>query len=204
MPSLKTGSSPSSSRLVPVSDKGTYVFDFLYWRVSLKSQTTFIPKFLAVIAFAVFSFASAQAQETRVGHVSSDRIMRESAPAQAAEEKIKREFSSRDKELAGMAERLKGMATKLDKDMSVLAESDRIKRQRELADLDREFQSKQLAFRQDLNQRRNEEIAAVVNRAQKAIKKIAETEKFDLILQDAIYFSPKVDITDKVIKAISK
>lgn len=170
----------------------------------MKSQTISISKAVALLAFGLFSFAHVQAQETRVGHVSSDRIMRESAPAQAAEEKIKREFSGRDKELAGMAERLKGMAVKLDKDMPVLAESDRLKRQRELAELDQDFQRKQLAFRQDLNQRRNEEIAAVVNRAQKAIKKIAETEKFDLILQDAIYFSPKVDITDKVIKAISK
>lgn len=170
----------------------------------MKSQTISISRVAILIAFGLFSFAHVQAQETRVGHVSSDRIMRESAPAQAAEEKIKREFSARDKELAGMAERLKGMASKLDKDMPVLAESDRIKRQRELAELDREFQSKQLAFRQDLNQRRNEEIAAVVNRAQKAIKKIAEAEKFDLILQDAIYFSPRVDITDKVLKALGK
>ena len=168
----------------------------------MKSRTTSISRAAALIAFGVFSLASAQAQETRVGHVSSDRIMRESAPAKAAETKIEQEFSSRKQDLVKMAERLKGMAAKLDKDMPVLKESERIKRQRELAELDQDFQRKDLAFRQDLNQRRNEEIAAVVNSAQKVIKKIAETEKYDLILQDAVFVSPRVDITDKVLKAL--
>jgi len=170
----------------------------------LKSRTQTIFKTAALLAFCLFSFANAQAEESRIGHVSSDRIMRESAPAKAAETKIEREFSSRNKELVDISARLKSMAEKLDKDMSVLSESDRIKRQRELTDLDQAFQSKQRAFRQDLNQRRNEEIAAVVNRVQIVIKKIAETEKFDIILQDAIYFSPRVDITDKVLKALGK
>jgi len=178
--------------------------EFFNWRTILKSQTLPITRVLALAAFGLVTLANAQAQETRVGHVSSERIMRESAPAKAAEAKIEREFSSRDKELGEMAERLKSMAAKLDKDMPVLAESDRMKRQRELGELDQAFQVKQRAFRQDLGQRRNEEIAAVVTSAQKAIKKIAEAEKFDIILQDAVYVSPRIDITEKVIKALNK
>ncbi len=174
----------------------------------MKSQTLSLTRVLALAALGLFPLAhaqaQAQAQETRVGHVSSERIMRESAPAKAAEVKIEREFSSRDKELAEMAERLKGMAAKLDKDMPVLAESDRMRRQRELAELDQEFQRKQRAFRQDLAQRKNEEAVAIVNRAQSAIKKIAEAEKFDIILQDAVYVSPRIDITEKVLKALNK
>ena len=148
--------------------------------------------------------ASAQAQESRIGHVSSDRIMNESAPAKAANAKIEREFSNRNKELLELNDRLKSMAAKLDKDMPVIADSERVKRQRALADLDQEFQRKQRAFREDLNQRRNEEIAAVVSRANKVIKSIAEAEKYDIILQDAIYYSPRVDITEKVLKALVK
>lgn len=170
--------------------------------MKLRTISTF--KVAALIALGLFSFAGAQAQETRVGHVSSDRIMRESSPAKAAEAKIEQEFSGRKQDLVKMAERLKGLAAKLDKEAAVLKESDRVKRQRELAELDQDFQRKELAFRQDLNQRRNEEIAAVVTSAQKAIKKIAETEKYDLILQDAIFVSPRVDITDKVLKALGK
>lgn len=170
----------------------------------MKPQNFFAFKHLISAGLVFFSLACAHAQEIRVGHVSSERIMRESALAKLAESKIEREFSGRDKELSKLAERLKAMAAKLDKEMPVLAESERLKRQREFAELDREFQQKQHAFRQDLNQRRNEEISAVITKAQGVIKKIAEAEKFDIILQDAVYVSPRVDITEKVLKALNK
>ena len=170
----------------------------------MKFFTLFFRNVLTVLIISLLTISFAQAQETRVGHVASDRIMRDSALAKAAEAKIEREFSGRDKELSAMADRLKGMAAELDKDAPQLAESERMKRQRELADLDREFQRKQQSFRQDLVQRKNEEALAIVTRAQKAIKKIAEAEKFDIILQDAIYVSPRIDITDKVLKALNK
>ena len=103
-----------------------------------------------------------------------------------------------------MAARLKTMSEKLDKDAPVLAESDRLRRQRELADLDKDFQRKQREFREDLNQRRNEELAVVLERTNKVIKQIAETEKYDIVFQEAVYASPRIDITDKVLKALSK
>jgi len=149
------------------------------------------------------SFAAAQAQEVKIGLVNSERIMRESAPAKAAEAKIESEFSRRRKDLLDFSARLKAMAEKFDKDMPVISEADRIKRQRELADLDQDFQRKQRAFREDLNQRRNEEIAAVVDKASKAIKQIAEGEHYDLIIQDAVFISPRVDITEKVLQALN-
>lgn len=170
----------------------------------MKSHTATITKFAAAFVFCAFSMANVQAQASRIGHVSSDRIMNESAPAKAANAKIEREFSGRNKDLLSLNERLKSMASQLDKDMPVLADTERVKRQRTLAELDQEFQRKQRAFREDLNQRRNEEIAAVVSRANKAIKAIAESEKYDIILQDAIYYSPSIDITEKVLKALAK
>lgn len=156
-----------------------------------------------ILAVCMGSFAAAQAQEVKIGLVNSERIMRESAPAKAAEAKIDSEFSKRKKDLVDLSARLKSMAEKLEKDMPVLTESDRIKRQRELADLDQEFQRKQRAFREDLNQRRNEEIAAVVDKANKAIKRIAEAENYDIVLQDAVYISPRIDITEKVLQALN-
>ncbi len=144
------------------------------------------------------------AEESKIGFVNTERIFREAAPAKAATVKIEQEFSRREKELQDLAARLKGMSEKLDKDAVVLSDSDRVKRQRELADLDKEFQRKQREFREDLNQRRNEELAAVIERANKAIKQIAEVEKYDVIFQEAAYVSPRVDITDKVIKALNK
>ena len=146
----------------------------------------------------------AQAEEVKVGFVSTERIFREAAPAKTANAKIEQEFSKRDKELQDMGARLKGMADKLDKDAPVLSEADRGRRQRELSDLDKDFQRRQREFREDLNQRRNEELATVLERTNRVIKQIAEQEKYDIVFQEAVYISPRIDITDKVLKALNK
>lgn len=159
---------------------------------------------IAVFASLALPLAGAQAQESRVGFVSTERIFREAAPAKAAQAKIEQEFSRREKELQEMAGRLKSMSDRLDKDTALLAEPDRLKRQRELSDLDKDFQRKQREFREDLNQRRNEELAIVLERTNKVIKQIAETEKYDIVFQEAVYASPRIDITDKVLKALNK
>lgn len=161
-------------------------------------------KCLAVIAAFVIPVAGLHAQESKVGFVSTERIFREAAPAKAAQAKIEQEFSKRDKELQDLAGRLKSMSDRLDKDAAILSESDRVKRQRELADLDKDFQRKQREFREDLNQRRNEELAIVLERTNKVIKLIAESEKYDIVFQEAVYASPRIDITDKVLKALNK
>lgn len=170
----------------------------------IKSSSSVLSRSVAVCALSLSFAAGVHAQESKIGFVNTERIFREAAPAKAATVKIEQEFSRREKELQELAARLKGMSDKLDKDAAVLSESDRIKRQRELGDLDKEFQRKQREFREDLNQRRNEELAAVIERANRAIKQIAEAEKYDVIFQEAAYVSPRVDITDKVLKALNK
>lgn len=168
-----------------------------------------INKFLSkrgaiLLAASVLAFGSAQAQEMKIGFVSTERIFREAAPAKAANAKIEQEFSKRDKDLQDMAARLKATSDKLDKDAPVLSESDRSRRQRELAELDKDFQRRQREFREDLNQRRNEELATVLDRTNRVIKQIAEAEKYDIVFQEAVYISPRIDITDKVLKALNK
>lgn len=174
--------------------------------MNLKSLITISAplKCMTLIVILLLPLTGVQAQESKVGFVSTERIFREAAPAKAAQAKIEQEFSKRDKELQEMASRLKSMSDKLDKDAAVLTESDRIKRQRELADLDKDFQRKQREFREDLNQRRNEELAVVLERTNKVIKQIAESEKYDIVFQEAVYASPRIDITDKVLKALNK
>ena len=154
----------------------------------------------ALLALAAWS---AQAQELKIGYVNSDRVLRDAAPAKAAQSKLESEFSKREKELNDTANRLKATSDRLDKDAPTLSESERNRRQRELIEQDREFQRKRREFQEDLSQRKNEELAAVVERANRVIKQIFETEKFDLILQEAVFAGPRVDITDKVIKALN-
>ncbi|KWR91801.1 OmpH family outer membrane protein [Cupriavidus sp. IDO] len=157
----------------------------------------------ALAAAALCAAAPAMAQEARIAAVNSERILRDSQPAKQAQVKLEQEFSKRDRELQDMAQKIKGMADKLDKDTAVLADSDRQRRQREVADLDREFQRKQREFREDLNQRRNEELAQVLERANRVIRQLAEQRKYDLIVQEAVYVNPRIDITDDVMKALN-
>ena len=146
----------------------------------------------------------AQAQDAvRIGYVNTERILRDAAPAKAAQQKLEAEFSKRDKELQELAARLKGLGEKLERDGAVMTDSERGRRQREFSDLDKDFQRKQREFREDLNQRRNEELAQVVERANRVIRQIAEQEKYDFILQDAVFASPRVDITEKVLRSLA-
>ena len=147
--------------------------------------------------------SQASSPAARIGFVRTERILRESNAAKAAQQKIERDFSKRDKELGDMQNRLKSLSDRYDKDAAVMSEAERTRRQREIADMDKDFQRRQREFREDLNQRRNEDLAIVLERANNAIKQIAEEEKFDLILQEAVYVGPRIDITDRVVKALN-
>ncbi len=139
----------------------------------------------------------------RIAAVNSERILRESIPAKAAQAKLESEFAKRDKALQEMAQRLKALSDTLDKNALSTSTSERMQKQRDLAQLDMDFQRKQREFREDLSQRRNEELAAVLDRANKVIKQVAEQQNYDLIVQEAVYVNPRIDITEKVLKALA-
>ncbi|WP_429302535.1 OmpH family outer membrane protein [Paraburkholderia sp. GAS199] len=159
--------------------------------------------FALAMTLGVGMAGAAHAQEARIAAVNSDRILRESAAAKAAQVKLEAEFAKRDKDLADMAAKLKSMSDSLDKSGASMSAADRAQKQRDLSQLDTDFQRKQREFREDLNQRRNEELAAVLDRANKVIKQIAEQQHYDLIVQEAVYVSPRIDITDQVLKALA-
>ena len=154
---------------------------------------------LGVVAVA----APAQAQEFKAGFVNTDRIFREASTAKAAQAKLEQEFSRREKELVDMGNTLKTASDKFEREAPTMAESQRTARQRQLVDQDRDFQRKRREFQEDLSARKNEELSQVLERANKVVKQVAEAEKYDVILQEAVYINPKHDITDKVIKALN-
>jgi outer membrane protein len=156
----------------------------------------------AALGLGAVVAAPVHAQATKIGFVSTERILRDSKPAKAAQSKIEAEFKKRDDELQSLANRLRNDAQKFDKDAPVMSESERIKRQRQLSDLDSDLQRKRREFQEDFNRRRNEEFSGIVEKADAAIKKIAEQQNYDLIIQDAVTVSPRVDITDQVLKAL--
>jgi outer membrane protein len=146
---------------------------------------------------------SAQAQDIKLGFVNTERIFREAATAKQAQAKLEQEFSRREKELVDNGNSLKQASERFEREAPTLAESQRTARQKQLLDQDREFQRKRREFQEDLNARKNEEQQIVVERANRAVKQVAESEKYDVIFQEAVYIHPKHDITDKVIRALN-
>ncbi len=147
--------------------------------------------------------APAFAQEFRVGFVNTDRIFREANTAKAAQTKLEQEFAKRDKELNDLGNTIKTLSDKFEREGPTLPEAQRAQRQKQLVDQDRDFQRKRREFQEDLNSRKNEELQQVLERANRVVKQVAEAEKYDVVLQEAVYINPKHDITDKVIKALN-
>ena len=158
---------------------------------------------LMVALSVVLPTAQASAAELKVGYVNTQRIFRDAPTAVKAQKRIEAEFSKRDQDLQRMAKQLQALQESLEKNSVTMSEAERRSKEKELNDLSREFQRRQREFREDLNLRQNEENAAIIEKANKAIKQLAESEKFDLIVQDVVWVSPRLDVTDKIIKALS-
>ena len=158
---------------------------------------------LALVVSAVACCVPVQAQDFKAGFVNTDRIFREANRAKAAQAKLEQEFSRREKDIIELGNSIKAMSEKYERDAPTLSESQRVSRQKQLVEQDRDLQRKRREFQEDLNARKNEELQQVLERANRVVKQVAEAEKYDAIFQEAVYINPKHDITDKVIKALN-
>jgi outer membrane protein len=161
-----------------------------------------LKKVLISIAALALAAATPALAETKIGFVNGQKVINESPQAAKAKKKLEKEFEKRDQDLQKLAKQLQSLQESLEKNAVTMSETDRRNKEREFADLNRDFQRKQREFREDLNLRQNEEMAGIYERVNKIIKQVAEAEKYDLIIQEGVYVSPKLDITDKVIKAL--
>jgi outer membrane protein len=158
---------------------------------------------VALAASMMVATSAVQAQEMKIGFVNSERVLREANLAKAAQIKLEAEFGKREKDLRDLEAKLRGAAEKLEKDAPTLSEAEKSRRNRDVVEQERDLQRKRREWQEDLTQRKNEELSAVVEKANRVIKQIFDAEKYDLILQDAVHFSPRVDITKKVIDALN-
>ena len=159
---------------------------------------------LVILAIGLASLSAAvSAQEFKIGFINTDRIFRDANSAKTAQAKLEQEFMKREKELNDQGSQIKSAADKLEKEAPTLSEAQRTTRQKQLTDQDRDFQRKRREFQEDLNVRKNEELQIVLERANKVVKQVAEAEKYDYVLQEAVYVNPKHDITEKVLKVLN-
>src|SRR5262245_29009432 len=140
-----------------------------------------VPAALVLLALAATpGLAFAQG---KIGVVQIERIVRDSAPALRAQKKLEAEFGKREADLSKVADQLKRAQEELEKDSVTMPEAQRRNKERDFNDLNREFQRKQREYREDVNQRRNEELGLVIEQANRIIRQIAESEKYDIIFQ---------------------
>ena len=163
---------------------------------------TFLRQTAALLLLG-YAAITVQAQEVRIGFINTDRIFKEANTAKQAQAKLEQEFSKREKDLNDSGNSLKTAVEKFEREAPTLSESQRVSRQKQLGEQDRDFQRKRREFQEELNARKNEEFQLVLERANRVIKQVAEAEKYDLVLQEAVYINPKHDITDKVLKVIN-
>ena len=168
---------------------------------SMFSRSVFISLISLAFAFTVTPLRAES--DVKIGFVDTERILREAAPAVKAQKKLEKEFEKRSQELEKLAKQLQAMQQGMEKNAVTLPDSERRAKEREFNDLTRDMQRREREYREDLNQRRNEELAGVLDRANKAIKVIAEAEKYDIIFQEVVYRSQRIDITEKVLKALA-
>jgi outer membrane protein len=162
-----------------------------------------LKQFIVMVVLLAATCSLVQAADFKIGFVNTERIFRESAPAVRASKKLEKEFAARDQEIQRMAKQFRDLQAHLEKENVTMSETERHNKERDLANLNRDLQRAQREFREDLNIRQNEERAAFQDKVNKAIGDLAEKEKFDLILQEAVYVSNRIDITDKVIRALA-
>ena len=158
---------------------------------------------LAALALSL-GLAAVEAADLKIGFIDAERINRESAPAERASKQLEKEFAPRQQELQRRESQIKTLQSQLEREAMTMSESDRRSKEQELARMSLDFQRLQREFREDLNLRRNQELSTLFERANRVIKQIAEAEKFDLIVQEAVYRSPRIDITDRVLKALAE
>jgi outer membrane protein len=172
--------------------------------MNLQSLCKLVAKFAAIALLASnVSVAMAQEGAAKIGFVDFQKILKTAAPAKSAEARLNAEFGKREKELLELQSSLKAKSERLDRDNAVLPEADRARRQREIAEMDKDFQRRQREYREDLNQKMNEETSQVIEKANAVIRQIAAAEKFDFIFGEAVFASARIDITEKVLKALA-
>jgi outer membrane protein len=156
---------------------------------------------LAVLAASLAPFGVAMA-ETKVGVVNITRLLQESPQAQAASQALESEFAGRRRELESQQKELKAREDKLQKDGAVMAANERASSEKALRDGQRELARKQNEFMEDLNVRRNEALGQLQRSVLQEVQAYAKTAGLDVVVGDALYASPSVDITAQVLAAL--
>jgi len=158
-----------------------------------------------LLSSLILSSYTLNAAELKIGYVQVEKILQDAPQTTESSKKLEKEFAPRSQELEKMQKQIRDLETALDKDSLTMSETDRKNKERDVSNIKIEFQRKQRELREDVTLRKNEELAALQDRINKAVTTVSETEGFDLVVYSGVaYASKKIDITDKVLKSLGK
>ncbi len=156
---------------------------------------------LAMLAWSHIAYAA----EYKVGYVQVDKLLQEAPQTAETGKKLEKEFSPRSLDLEKLQKQMRDLEGALERDRTSISEADRRMKERDLTNMRLEFQRKQRELREDINLRKNEELAVLQERINKAVQTVSENEGYDLVVYSGVaYASKKIDITDKVLKLLGK
>ena len=173
-------------------------------RLATRARTLALVTTLVLGSVAAALPVQAQAQGSKVGFVNTERILRESGPAKAAQAKLDAEFKPRESKVQSLQKNAQTLAANLQRDRATLSQTEGAKRERAVNLAEQQFDNEARALRDDFAARQNELLQSIIQSANASIKKIAESENYDMVIQDAVTVNLRVDITDKVIQALGR
>lgn len=165
-----------------------------------------IKKFLlsiSIVAALLGAPALSYAQSSRVGVVNTERILNESDLGKASAQRLEQEFSAEQRRIEEQEQRFQGMVESYQRDLPTLSESARTTRLTQLQQEEQNVLRARSDFQRNLNNRRNQELQVLLERANAAIRQVATNERFDLILTEAVFVKPELDITDRVLTILN-
>ncbi|MDH3376039.1 MAG: OmpH family outer membrane protein [Gammaproteobacteria bacterium] len=150
----------------------------------------------------LFSVAVHAQNDLKIAYVNAVELVEEAPQGKTALKLLETEFGPRDQEIRAMRDESNALEDDLDKNGLVMAEAERINKEKQLRDLNRRIKRSRQEFREDYNLRRNEELSRLQQEISEAIVQIAKAEGYDLVLQDAVWASKRIDITEKILEKL--
>ncbi len=168
-------------------------------------MNTALSRYLLFLAISLLPWSVGLAADLKIGFVNAGRVLEEAPQAETARKQLEVEFAPRDQELLEMQKDLRKQEEKLARDGAVMSDVERRKLERDIVTLKRDVKRSRDEFREDFNIRRNEVLEKLHRRVREVIVSIAEKEKYDLIVGDAVIYASKViDITDRILDQLTK
>lgn len=156
---------------------------------------------LFVSAFALLASGMAAA-EVKIAAIRSGELIMQSPQFKSGQDKMKVQFDKRQKDLENDAKKFQEDVKKFQKEADLLSPSDRAKQEKDLSSRQVDLNYKQRQLQEDVQNTDRQLTQDMQAKIKDVIAAVAKEKGYDLIVQDPVFVTPAVDITDAVLKKL--